>query len=396
MVRRLAIVCTALAVIFATSMGGLWWRLGTGPINLDIASPWLAAALEDNIGHGDTVEVGGTQIERAGRFRIAVPIRDIIVRDRDHAIIASAPKAEARLSGSALLLGRLHAESLTLVDAEIAVRITPEGYVTVSAGDHARPLPDTLPRQTPPNASTRLNQPAVDNRQSGLLAALDWLDSLSPTGLDGQKLSEIGFENGSLIFDDQERGKKSKFLNISFSLRRPSGGGVEFSLGEEGTQPWSVLITVGPGPLNVRDFIVKGGASLDMLAANSPAGAQSGIGFSRLRAEFIWQNGQLTIRDGILQGPHLGGTIEGDIDYPGNQVRIRGTFVPLDGLNNMFGQVPVHGGGSNEGLFGVTYELAGTPGQPVFRVNPISAMAPGVLRKIFEVKKNPNDFPPKN
>jgi hypothetical protein len=44
----------------------------------------------------------------------------------------------------------------------------------------------------------------------------------------------------------------------------------------------------------------------------------------------------------------------------------------------------------------VTYEVVGTPGQPVFRVNPISAMAPGVLRKIFEVNKNPNDFPPNN
>ena len=31
-----------------------------------------------------------------------------------------------------------------------------------------------------------------------------------------------------------------------------------------------------------------------------------------------------------------------------------------------------------------TYEIVGTPGQPVLNVNPISAMAPGVLRKIFE------------
>ena len=81
---------------------GLWWRLGAGPINLEMATPWLAAAIEENIGHGNTVEVGGTQIERAGRIRIAVRIRDIVVRDRDHAIVASAPKAEVKLSGTAL------------------------------------------------------------------------------------------------------------------------------------------------------------------------------------------------------------------------------------------------------------------------------------------------------
>src|SRR5216684_2347202 len=71
-VKRFAVVIAALMVIFAVCFGGLWWRLGAGPINLDIATPWLAAAIEENIGHGNTVEVGGTQIERAGKIRIAV------------------------------------------------------------------------------------------------------------------------------------------------------------------------------------------------------------------------------------------------------------------------------------------------------------------------------------
>ncbi len=103
--------------------------------------------------------------------------------------------------------------------------------------------------------------------------------------------------------------------------------------------------TAEPGPkeglLNVRDFTVKGEASLDQLAAGGPAGAPNGISFSRLRAEFVRQNGQLTIQEGVLKGPTIGGTIEGSIDYPGNQVRMSGTFVPMYGLNNMFGQIPV-------------------------------------------------------
>ena len=91
-VKRLAVAAAALVVIFVVCFGGLWWRLGAGPINLDIATPWLAAAIEENIGHGNTVEVGGTQIERAGRIRIAVRIRDIVVRDRDRAIVATRPR----------------------------------------------------------------------------------------------------------------------------------------------------------------------------------------------------------------------------------------------------------------------------------------------------------------
>jgi hypothetical protein len=57
-------------------------------------------------------------------------------------------------------------------------------------------------------------------------------------------------------------------------------------------------------------------------------------------------------------------------------------------------------GGSNEGVFGVTYEVVGTPDKPTLRVNPISAMAPGVLRKIFEFntgkQNNQPDFLPNN
>ncbi len=75
----------------------------------------------------------------------------------------------------------------------------------------------------------------------------------------------------------------------------------------------------------------------------------------------------------------IGGTIEGTIDFPANQVRMSGTFVPMYGLNNIFGQIPIVGiflgAGSNEGLIGVTYEIIGTPNKPQLRVNPISAMA---------------------
>ena len=275
-VRRLAVVISVVAVIFAGCFGGLWWRLGAGPINLEMATPWLAAAIEENIGHGNTVEVGGTQIERAGRIRIAVRIRDIIVRDRDHAIVASAPKAEVKLSGTALLMGRLRAESLNLVDAELAVRITPDGYVTVSAGETAKPLATgvaskkdagmapTFPRQggtAPPSpGSASPSSPAPQttaSAQSGLLAGLDWLDSLSLTGLDGQNLNEIGLKNGSLIIDDQQRGNKWNFENISLSLRRPSGGGVALSVGEEGSHAWSLRVLVGPPENGVRSVDLR-------------------------------------------------------------------------------------------------------------------------------------------
>lgn len=275
--RRLAVVGAVLIALFAVAFGGLWWRLGAGPINLDMATPWLVAAIEDNIGQGNTVEIGGTQIERAGRVRVAVRIRDIVVRDRDHVIVASAPKAEVRLSGTALLMGRLRAESLNLVDAVLAVRIMPDGQVTVSTGDNARPIatgvtstkpPVTTPVETAPQANvpepvaTPPSVTTTSDANSGLLAGLDWLDSLSLSGLDGQNLNEIGLKNGRLIVDDEQRGSRWNFENISLSLRRPSGGGVALSVGEEGVHAWSLRVQVGSARNGVR--------SVDILANKLP------------------------------------------------------------------------------------------------------------------------------
>src|SRR6202043_4084311 len=164
----------------------------------------------------------------------------------------------------------------------LAVRITPEGYVTVSAGDNAKPLATgvaskkqagiapTFPRQgpgalppataapaSPAAPSAPAAGPAPDSAQSGLLAGLDWLDSLSLTGLDGQNLNEIGLNNGNLIVDDQQRGKKWNIENISLSLRRPSGGGVALSVGEEGAHAWSLQVVVGPQANGVRSVDIR-------------------------------------------------------------------------------------------------------------------------------------------
>jgi hypothetical protein len=55
----------------------------------------------------------------------------------------------------------------------------------------------------------------------------------------------------------------------------------------------------------------------------------------------------------------------------------------------VFNNVPLlgdilSGGNNNEGLFGVTYLVGGTFSKPEFKVNPISAIAPGIFRRFFD------------
>ena len=267
-VARLLVGALALSMLSLLGAGALWWRLGEGPISLDFATPWLAGAIEDNLGSNHTVEVGGTQIERAGRIRFAVRLLDIVVRDRDKAVVASAPKAEVRLSMLSLLMGRLRAESLNLVDAELFVQITPDGRVIVSTGNNARPIvatkPDELPfraplRTAPPTPSVPIQAdnsaaaPRKGPNLDGLLAGLAWIDRVGETGLSGYDLSEVGLKNGNLVVDDQQSGSKWTFGNISLALRRLSGGGVSFRIGEEEpARPWSLRASIGAAADGVR------------------------------------------------------------------------------------------------------------------------------------------------
>ncbi len=150
------------------------------------------------------------------------------------------------------------------------------------------------------------------------------------------------------------------------------------------------------GLLSVRDFAIRGEGALEGVVSNAPAGqvpVRNQVDFSQARADFTRYPGRMVIRDGVVRGPVIGATIEGNIDYGNDKVSMRGTLVPLYGLNNMFGQIPIVGlflgGGSNEGIFGITYEVSGSASEPRSVVNPISAIAPGLLRKFFEFR-DPN------
>jgi hypothetical protein len=151
------------------------------------------------------------------------------------------------------------------------------------------------------------------------------------------------------------------------------------------------------GVLNVRDFSVRGEEKLERVASSggdpsgrSPQAIGSGVMFSRMRAEFTRAPGKLSIRDGVVWGPAIGATLEGQFDYARDDVRLRGTFVPAYALNNFLARIPVIGffvgGGQNEGVFGMTYEVTGPQGNATLRVNPMSMVAPGFLRKIFEFR----------
>jgi hypothetical protein len=276
---------------------GLWWRLASGPIQLDVFTPWLVSAIEENFGSHERVSVGGTQIERTGSGGAAVRIRDIVVRDLDGAIVARAPKAEVHVSALSLLTGHMRVASLNLVGAELKVRIERDGQVTVFAGADKHPLATasvpavavasaiggqslegvserSLSPITPAAASPRTMQPepsaaplsaATPKQTSDVLAAvLSWIDGIGETGLDGHELRELGLKEGTLTVTDERSGKDWALDNIQLSLERPHGGGVAVKLSSENWErPWQLVASVRP--------VHNGSRSVEIEARHLPA-----------------------------------------------------------------------------------------------------------------------------
>jgi hypothetical protein len=231
---------------------GLWWRLARGPISIDVATPWLAAAIAENFGGHQSVTIGGTQIERDEHGRTAVRILDIVVRDADGVTVASAPKADIGISGSSLMRGSVRAQSLNLVGAELSVRIETDGKVTVFAGANTRPIavaPSPVLSTAPATPQPNMPRNAVED----IAAALAWLDGLSASGLDGHGLGELGLKNGNLTVDDQRSGKRWTFSNINVSLSRPRQGGVIFRIESDNeSRPWTISAALRPLEGGVR------------------------------------------------------------------------------------------------------------------------------------------------
>jgi len=113
-----------------------------------------------------------------------------------------------------------------------------------------------------------------------------------------------------------------------------------------------------------------------------------GIGFTDLEAPLELTDGRIKLGDCKMNGPSLGLTAKGHIDLSTGALAIDGVVVPSYGLNSMLSGVPVLGrlltSRKGEGVVGITYSVKGPAEAARVGVNPLSALTPGILRRIFE------------
>lgn len=124
---------------------------------------------------------------------------------------------------------------------------------------------------------------------------------------------------------------------------------------------------------------------------NKQIAGQDIIPFNRLVAPFSIGHEQFILHDSYVSGELLGATMRGSLDFQNERVRLGGTYIPLYGLNAAVGAVPVLGdilvGRRGEGMLGITFGIYGNLSKPEVLVNPMSLVAPGVFRQIFEFEQ---------
>ena len=113
-----------------------------------------------------------------------------------------------------------------------------------------------------------------------------------------------------------------------------------------------------------------------------------GLAFERVELPFVLREDVLTISDGRMVGPGIGFTVSGTADLANDMLDLEGTLVPVYALNTILGEIPLLGDiltGIEEGggLASFVFSMRGPADDPEVRVNPLSVLAPGILRNLF-------------
>ncbi|MDA4847802.1 DUF3971 domain-containing protein [Hoeflea poritis] len=213
----------------------------------------------------------------------------------------------------------------------------------------------------------------------------------------GRGVDGVGRHDGSgliLTIASDDAGAVARFADIYDNIE---GGTLDIQLTKAGNGPYI-------GTVNLGNFDVVDDEHLKKLVSSNPQGGESlnqavrrEIDVSRARFQHAFARidmgpGYLRLGDGIARGAEVGFAFQGAVYDSRTGMDIAGTFMPAYGLNRIFGEIPVLGiilgNGRDRGLIGITFRMTGSLDDPILTINPISLIAPGIFRQIFQFRSD--------
>lgn len=301
-------------------------------------------------------------------------------------------------------------------DVAVSVKRSAKGYAVDVSGNvlDARPLikqftsdVETATRTTGSDAiSVSADVKSLtgfhDERVSNL--KLDY--SAAGSRVNGLKVSAVASSGGAITISNTTGGGRRaldlksadagailRFLDI---YEHMEGGAISLALSGGDSGPMR-------GKADAHDFFVVNEPKLASIVSTAPAGGSrslneavkgdidtSRVKFERGYVEIEKGRGYVKIANGLLRGPLIGTTFQGTLYDRDDNMDMTGTFMPAYGINRIFGELPIVGAllgnGRDRGLIGVTYRLKGNANKPDLDINPLSVIAPGIFRSIFEFR----------
>lgn len=198
-------------------------------------------------------------------------------------------------------------------------------------------------------------------------------------------------DSGAMEITSGDAGAVARFADL---YRNMNGGLLNITLKARDADSWR-------GSIDIRNFALINEARLkaivsarggsdgrslsDALKTDIDTSSQK---FRRAFARLVLDGGTIRVENGIVRGDQLGATFQGTVRSRRGIMDLTGTFMPAYGINSLFGQLPligaILGNGRDRGLLGITFKLEGPYEAPKMTVNPLSLIAPGVFRNIFE------------
>lgn len=330
---------------------------------------------------GKTFAIGGSVVLSSGSLSSANFSRVKLNRNDDVAVSLkrSAKGYAVNIRGNALDARSLIKQFMS--DAETATKSVGSDSISLSAdvgsltGFHEETL-----------SNLKLDYTAAGSKVNGL--------TLSAVASSGAAITVSNKANGgkrALDLKSADAGAILRFLDVYEHLR---GGAISLTLAGDATGPMR-------GKVVANDFLVVNEPKLASIVSTTPAGDNrslnqavkgkidaSQVKFERGYVEIERGTGYLKLANGVLRGPMIGTTFQGTLYDENGKMDMTGTFMPAYGLNRLFAELPIIGillgNGRDRGLIGVTYRLRGNAKKPELDINPLSVIAPGIFRSIFE------------
>jgi len=200
--------------------------------------------------------------------------------------------------------------------------------------------------------------------------------------------------NRRLSLRSNDAGETFRFLDFYNNMR---GGELSVS----GVYDDSATGEPLKGAISVRDFRIANAPALaQLISILSLTGilealGGDGLAFDTMEAPFVLQDGTFKFSDARASGVSLGFTASGNVYTHADVLDIEGTVVPAYALNSALGNIPLlgdlfTGGEKGGGVFAANYSMTGPVEDPEIQVNPLSALTPGFLRKVFGIFDAPN------